>query len=82
MVIRDNTDYIGVLLYSYHTTITGRGGPPKVCTRSMTNLALASVHIDGARGFIIESLVLRVGTLPLIAASTSDKLILPNTKTV
>ena len=30
MTIRDNRDYIRVLLYSYNTTITGWGGPPKV----------------------------------------------------
>ena len=29
MAIRDNKDYIRVLLYSYYTTITGWGGPPK-----------------------------------------------------
>ena len=26
----DNKDYVRVLLYSYYTTITGWGGPPKV----------------------------------------------------
>ena len=30
MTIRDNRDYIGVLLYSFYTTITGWGGPPKI----------------------------------------------------
>ena len=30
MTIRYNRDYIRVLLYSYYTTITGVGGPPKV----------------------------------------------------
>ena len=29
MAIRDNEDDIKVLLYSYYTTITGWGGPPK-----------------------------------------------------
>ena len=29
MTIRDNKDYIKALLYSYYTTITGWGGPPK-----------------------------------------------------
>ena len=30
VTIRDNRDYIRVLLYSYYTTITGVGGPPKI----------------------------------------------------
>ena len=30
VTIRDNKDYIRVLLYFYYTTITGCGGPPKV----------------------------------------------------
>ena len=30
VTIRDNKDYIGVLLYSSSTTITGWGGPPKL----------------------------------------------------
>ena len=30
MAIRDNKDYIKVLLYSSYTTITGLGGPPKL----------------------------------------------------
>ena len=29
VTIRDNKDYIRVLLYSSYTTITGGGGPPK-----------------------------------------------------
>ena len=29
VTIMDNRDYIRVLLYSYYTTITGWGGPPK-----------------------------------------------------
>ena len=33
MTIRDNRDYITVLLYSYYTTITGMGDPPKVYNR-------------------------------------------------
>ena len=30
VTIRDNRDYIKILLDSYYTTITGWGGPPKV----------------------------------------------------
>ena len=30
VTIRDNRDYIKVLLYSYYTTIAGGGGPPSL----------------------------------------------------
>ena len=31
VTIRDNKDYVKVLLHSYYSTIAGSGGPPKVC---------------------------------------------------
>ena len=37
--IGDKRDYIRVLLYSYYTTSTGGGGPPKLyCFRSLIKL--------------------------------------------
>ena len=49
VTIGDNRDYIRVLLYSYYTTISGWGGPPKLspCCRRMT---AEQVSLVGFRG--------------------------------
>ena len=36
MTIKDNGNYIRVLLYSYYTTITGWGGPLKIDNTSVS----------------------------------------------
>ena len=45
---RDNKDYIGVLLYSYYTTIIGWGGPPNLYTLNLAGVGLDEVVDDVA----------------------------------
>ena len=44
VTVRDNKDYVRILLYSYYTGITGWGGPPNLETVT-TNISDLTVII-------------------------------------
>ena len=55
VTIGDNRDCIRVLLYSYYTTITGWGGPPKIYTIGDSQPAGAP-YTPGKRLFVLRLL--------------------------
>ena len=49
VTLRDNKDYIWVLLYSCYTSIAGWGGPPKGCDMLKARLHISDCLLNGPR---------------------------------